>query len=184
MDGICGELANTIHSGHYEEERLMKSWIIAVALSITLCPCYSGELKLTGGADGFIRQVVQSLLDVENKITFDVADKVFAIDNGEVLSKEDLKKAWSEFAKRGLKKKVSVDQFFRDIELRVTSPLENKRLMSNKRVLEIYKHEDGDLYCDAGRTKEGVDNFIAYDKAFIYIIRKVKGKWTLIGIGG
>lgn len=33
-------------------------------------------------------------------------------------------------------------------------------------------------------VKEGVTNFIAYDKAFIFIIRKVAGKWTLIGMGG
>jgi hypothetical protein len=173
-----------VHRRRYEEEEAMNRWIIAVGFSMTLCPCYAGDVKPTDSADGFIRQVVQSLLDEESTITFEVSDKVFAVDNGEVLSKEDLKQAWPEFAKRALKKKVSVDQFFRDIELRVTSPLENKRLMSNKRVLEVYKHEDGDLYCDASRTKEGVENFIAYDKAFIYIIRKSEGKWTLIGIGG
>jgi hypothetical protein len=56
--------------------------------------------------------------------------------------------------------------------------------MSNKRVLQVYKPEEGDLYCDASHVKSGVDNFIGYDKAFIFIIRKIQGKWTLIGIGG
>ena len=162
----------------------MKSLAIATALSLALCLCYAEDVKPIGDADRFVRQVVQSLLKGDSKIPFEVADKVFAIDNGEIISKEDLEKAWPEFAQRGLKKRVSVEQFFREIEVQVTSPVENKRLMSNKRVLEVYKYQAGDLYCDASRAKEGVESFIAYDKAFIYIIRKVDGKWTLIGIGG
>ena len=60
----------------------------------------------------------------------------------------------------------------------------NKRLKSNKRAMEAYKFQDGDLYCDASHAKEGVTNFIACDKTFIHVIRMVAGKWTLIGIGG
>ena len=137
----------------------MKRWrMIVAALSLTLCHCYAENAKLADSADGFLRQVVRSLLDDENKITFEIANKVFTIDNGEILSKEDLTKAWPDIAKRALKKKVSVDQFFRDVEFRVTSPLENKRLMSNKRVLESYKHQDGDIYlrrkpCEGGRRQ-------------------------------
>jgi hypothetical protein len=44
--------------------------------------------------------------------------------------------------------------------------------------------QKGDLFCDASRIKPGKERFIAYKKAFIYVIRKVNGKWTLIGIGG
>jgi hypothetical protein len=151
---------------------------------VTLCHGYAADTASTSAAEGFVRQVVQSLLDGENKITFPVADKVFAIDNGEVLTKADLRNAWPQFAGKAFKKKVSLDRFFRDVELRIGSPRDNKRLMSNKRVLETYKYQDGDLYCDASHVKEGADNLIAYDKAFIYIIRKVEGQWTLIGIGG
>ena len=162
----------------------MRRWTILVAFVLALSPCHSEDVKVNRSAERFIRQVVQSLLDDGNKITFEVADKVFAADNGEVLSKENLKNAWPEFAKQALKKKVSVDQFFRDVELRVVSPLENKRLMSNKRVLEVYRYQDGDLYCDASHVKDGVENFLGYEKAFIYVIRKVGDKFVLIGIGG
>ena len=56
--------------------------------------------------------------------------------------------------------------------------------MSNKRVLEVYRYQDGDLYCDASHVKDGVENFVGYEKAFIYVIRKVGDKFVLIGIGG
>lgn len=148
------------------------------------CLAYGEGTNRTTEAEGFVRQVVQSLLDGEGKVTFPVGDRVFAIDNGEMLSKADFQKAWPQLAKEATNKKVPLDQFFRDVDLRIDSPLNNKRLMSNERVQKSYKHQDRDLYCDASHVKDGVDNFIAYDKAFIYIIRKIEGKWTLIGIGG
>jgi hypothetical protein len=162
----------------------MKLWNIIAVFLLALCACYAVDTDATGGPEGFIRQVIQSLLDDENKITFSVADRLFAIDNGETLSKEDLRKAWPEFAEAAFKEKVSLDQFFKDVEVQVGSPRDNKRLMSNKRVLDVYTYQDGDLYCDASHVKEGVADFIAYDKAFIYIIRRIEGRWTLIGIGG
>lgn len=137
-----------------------------------------------GGAEKFVRQVVKSYLESESKITFPIADKLFAIDNGETITKEELQNAWPRFARKAFKQKVSLDQFFRDVELKIGSPRDNTRLMSNERVLQAYSYQDGDLYCDASQVKAGAENFIAYDKAFIYIIRKIDGQWTLIGIGG
>jgi hypothetical protein len=157
---------------------------ILTILCVSVCIVHADDTNRMSGAQTFLRQVVQSLIDGEGKVTFPVADKVFATDNGEVLSKTDFQNVWPQLAKEATKKNVSSDQFFRDVDLRIDSPLNNKRLMSNKRMLESYKHQDGDLYCDASHVKEGVGNFIAYDKAFIYVIRKVEGKWTLIGIGG
>jgi hypothetical protein len=157
---------------------------VLATICLTACIAYSDDTNRTIEARGFVRQIVQSLLDGEGAVTFPVADKLFAIDNGETLSKADFQNAWPQFAKEATKKKMSTEQFFRDVDLRIDSPLNNRRLMSNKRVLKSYKHQDGDLYCDASHVKEGVDTFIAYDKAFLYIIRKVEGKWTLIGIGG
>lgn len=157
---------------------------VLVTLCVTACIAYADDTNRTVEARGFVRQIVQSLLEGEGAVTFPVADHVFAIDNGEMLSKADFQNAWPRFAKEATRKKMSTEQFFRDVDLRIGSPLSNKRLTSNKRVLESYKHQDGDLYCDASHVKEGVDNFIAYDKAFLYIIRKVEGKWTLMGIGG
>ncbi|MCE9519170.1 MAG: hypothetical protein K8R87_06435 [Verrucomicrobia bacterium] len=162
----------------------MKLAIILMATVAVLSLGRAADTAPAGGAEEFVRQVVQTYLDEENKVTFKVADRVFAIDNGEVLTKADLQKAWPQFAKQAFKKQVSLDQFFKDAELLLSSPRDNKRLMSNQRVLEAYKYQDGDLYCDASHMKEGTENLIAYDKAFIFIIRQVEGKWTLIGIGG
>jgi hypothetical protein len=162
----------------------MKLAIALIAAIVIVGHGQAADTAPASGAEEFVRQVVQTYLDGENKITFKVADRVFAIDNGEVLTKADLQKAWPQFAKQAFKKQVSLDQFFKDAELRLSSPRDNKRLMSNQRVLEAYKYQDGDIYCDASHVKEGVESSIAYDKAFIFIIRQVDGQWTLIGIGG
>ncbi len=162
----------------------MKPAILIITLLLTFLHGYAADLAPASGADEFVRLVVRSLLDGGGDIKFPVADKLFAIDNGEVLTKEELQKAWPRFAKKAFQQKISPDQFFRDAELKISSPRDNKRMMSNERVLESYSYQDGDLYCDASQVKAGVENFIAYDKALIYIIRRVSGQWTLIGIGG
>lgn len=136
------------------------------------------------GPDTFVRQAVQSLVDGGSAVPFPVADTVVALDNGEVLSGADFQKAWPQFAKEAFKKNVTVDQFFRDADLKIGSPLEKKRLMGNKRLMEAYTYQDGDLFIDASHVKAGVENVIGYDKAFIYLIRQIGGQWTLIGVGG
>ena len=136
------------------------------------------------GEKDFVRTVVQSLVTNGETLPFDVADQVVAMDNGEVLSKEDFRKAWPGIAKIAFKKKLSVDEFFTGVALNIQPVADNKRIMGNKKLLEAYKPQEGDMYCDASHMKDGVANFIGYDKAFIYIIRKVSGKWVLIGIGG
>jgi hypothetical protein len=157
---------------------------VLATFCLAICLVHADGTNRTIEAEGFVRQVVKSLIDGGDEVTFPVADKVFAIDNGEVLSKAEFQDVWPQFAKEAMKRKVSLDQFFRDVDLRIDSPLNNKQLMSNKRVMASYTHQDGDLYCDASHVKEGVDDFVANEKAFIYIIRKIQGKWTLIGIGG
>jgi hypothetical protein len=159
----------------------MTAW---VACCLSVCLAMAAGPDPAGDASGFIRQVVQSLLEAGGEVTFPVADKVVAIDNGEMVSRAEFKEAWPQFAKAATTRKVSLDQFFRDVEVRIDSPLNNKRLMSNRRLLESYTYQEGDLLCDVSRVKEGVENFIGYDKAFLYLIRKVDGVWTLIGIGG
>jgi len=162
----------------------MKRCAILIAATSISFASFAEETGKTNSAEAFIRQVVQSLIDDQGQIEFEVAEKVFAIDNGEMLSREDFKRAWPEFRRIALKRKVSTDQFFHDVDLQVQSPLKNKRLMSNKELLKVYRYKEGDLYCDASRAKEGVADLIGYDKAFIYIIRQIEGRWTLIGIGG
>ncbi|MCY3019196.1 MAG: hypothetical protein NTW87_09240 [Planctomycetota bacterium] len=156
---------------------------VAVMLFVS-CACLTEEGEKNGGEKEFVRNVVRSLIAEQQAPEFEIADKVVAVDNGEVLSKEDFKKAWLELRKVALKEKVSLDDFFASVRLQIYPVTENKRLMNNKRVVAAYKHEDGDLYCDASQVKEGVKSFIGYAKAFVYVIRKVNGKWTLVGIGG
>lgn len=161
----------------------MKRPGLVVAALFMSWVCLANGRDLPGEKD-FLRQVVQSLVMNGETITFDVADQVVAIDNGEVLSKEDFRKAWPEIAKIAFKKKLAADDFFAGVDLIIQPVADNKRIMSNNKLLEAYKPQEGDMYCDASHMKEGAVNFIGYDKAFIYIIRKVSGKWVLIGIGG
>ena len=132
----------------------------------------------------FLRSIVKSLLDKTQAPDFAMADNVIAIDNGEQMTKEQLKSAWPDFRKMAFKKKVTLDEFFEQVQLQVSPAKDNKSLSANKRLMEVYKPQDGDLYCDLSKVKDGVDSFIGYKKAFIYILRKVDGKWTLIAIGG
>ena len=161
----------------------MKRLSLAVTALLMGSVCLANDSDPTGEKE-FVRSVIQSLITNGETISFEVAEQVVAIDNGEVLSKEDFKKAWPKFAKVAFKKKVSLDDFFAGVDLKIQPVADNRRLMSNKRLLTVYKHQQGDMYCDASHVKEGVENFIGYDKAFLYIIRKVADKWVLIGIGG
>lgn len=156
---------------------------VLVALLIVAL-CRADELPKTADAEPFVHQLVLSLLDDRHPINFPVADPVFAMDTGQLLTKAEFEKAWPSLGKEAFKTKVSAEQFFRDVSLRVSSALDNKRLLSNKRLMQAYTPQVGDLYCDASQVKAGVDDFIAYKKAFLFIIRNLDGKWTLIGIGG
>ena len=153
-------------------------------LAMFVCSTALAAGEQLAGEKAFVRQIVASLIERQPTPGFAVADKVVALDNGEMLSREDFQKAWPEFCKMAFREKVSADAFFAKMELRMEPATENKRLMSNKRVLAAYKPQQGDVYCDASQVKSGEKNVIGYPKAFIYVIRKVEGKWTLIGIGG
>ena len=146
------------------------SLIVAALLMGRICLAGGGE---PSGEKAFVRSVVQSLIAGGQTTAFAVAEQVVAIDNGEVLSKEDFRRAWPEFAEAAFKRRISVDDFFAGVVLKIQPVADNKRLMGNKRLLKAYKHEQGDIYCDASHVKEGADDFIGYDKAFIYIIRHV-----------
>lgn len=161
----------------------MKRLSFVLAAVFMGCVCLADE-KSPAGEKEFIRIVVQSLIASPAAITFAVADPVIAIDNGEQISRDDLRKAWPDFGKRAFKKQISIDDFFAGVNLQMQPVTDNKRIMSNKRLLGVYTPQPGDLYCDASHVKDGVENFIGYDKAFIYIIRKVDAQWFLIGIGG
>jgi hypothetical protein len=97
----------------------MTTWA-AFCLSVCLAQAAGPDREAEVG--GFIRQVVQSLLEGGGEVTFPVADKVVAIDNGEMVSRAEFKEAWPQFAKAATTKKVSLDQFFRAVEVRIDSP--------------------------------------------------------------
>lgn len=157
---------------------------LLAALCLIACTACADDTDRTMDATDLVHRIVQSLLDGKGQVTFPVADQVFAIDNGERLSRADLQNAWLQIARQATNTPVTSAQFFLDMDLRLDSPLNHKRLMGNKRLLESYTPQDGDLYCDASGVKDGSVSVIAYPKAFIYIIRKIEGIWTLIGIGG
>ena len=159
--------------------------LLTVAATLLVCfGSQAAETDVMKGPREFVRQYVACLMPEAQGATFFVAEQLFAMDNGEPVSKKGLLEAWPEFQKAAFKKRVSLDEFFRGVDLRFSSPLDNKRLMSNKRVMKAYTYQKGDLYCDASRVKQGVESSIQYEKAFIFLIRKIDKKWTLIAIGG
>jgi hypothetical protein len=162
----------------------MMGRLFVVLLSLLVCSTALAAEEQLAGEEVFVRQIVASLIERQPTPGFAVADKVVALDNGETLSRDDFQKAWPEFCKMAFREKVSADAFFAKMDLRMEPATGNKRLMNNKRVLAAYKLQQGDVYCDASRAKNGEKQAIGYPKAFIYVIRKVEGKWTLIGIGG
>lgn len=183
LGGMMGSAASgTSRTGRRTVK--MRQGTIVVTMLLMASLIRADDTNLVSGAEPFVRQVVQSLIEEPHAIRFEMADKLFTLDNGEVLSKEDLKRGWPEFAEKAITRTVTLDEFFRDVRVRVYSPRDNQRLMSNKRVLDAYRYQEGDLYCDASQVKDGVANFIGYEKAFVFVIRKIDGKWTLLGIGG
>ena len=132
----------------------------------------------------FVRSVIESLLEGGTAVPFDMAEEIIAFDNGEVITAKELRAAWPAFAKSAFKKEANLDAFLAGVDIRLSPVADNKRVMSNKRLMSVYEHQLGDLYCDASHMKGGGESPVGYEKAFIYIIRKVDGKWRLIGIGG
>lgn len=156
-------------------------WILGLALG----QGYAAEPAWPDGAEAFAREIIHALITSDGTPPpFEIAEKVFAMDNGETLSRTELQEAWPRMARRAVAKKITAEQFFSAVDLRIDSPKNHERLMRDEKVQAVYTYQDGDLYVDASRMKAGTENIIAYDKAFLYLIRKINGKWTLIGLGG
>jgi hypothetical protein len=162
----------------------MRTWTIGLTVLLMGVSGWAGVADKAAAATPFIRQWVESLLDDKDTVPFPMAEKLFAIDNGEEVTREAMKEVWPAYRKKAFKKKITADDFLRDVKVQVYSPKENKKLMANKRVLAVYQPQDGDLFCDLSQVKEGVENFIGEPKAFQFIIRKMNDKWTLIAVGG
>ena len=159
-------------------------WFLLALLPLVLrnAPACGAETQDDPAA--FARTVIESLLSEKPAVTFPVAERVFTLDNGETLTRQQVLEVWPQLGRTALKKRVDANTFFRDVVLQIWSPLDNKRLMANKRVLAAYQPQQGDLYCDASRMKAGTEDIIGYAKALVFVIRKLDGRWTLIGIGG
>ena len=158
---------------------MIRSAFLATMLAV--CGTYAAEQS---DVKQFIGTVIQSYLDGKQEPSFKVADRVFAIDNGEVLSKGDFEKAWPEFCKIAFKRKISLEDYFEGANLEIVPASEKGTITRNKRLRKVYSYREGDLFVDGSAVKAGVDDFIRYKKAFVFVIRKMDGRWTLIGIGG
>ena len=161
----------------------MKLLVCAIALLLAGSVAMADEAE-GQSAEGFVRSVIESLLEGGSSVPFDVASEVIAMDNGEVIPKQGFTAVWPEFAEAAFKKKITADEFFAGVHIRLSPVSENKRIMSNKRLMEAYRPLAGDLYCAVTEKQPDETAFIGYDKAFIYVIRNVDGKWQLIGVGG
>ena len=131
-----------------------------------------------------IHKVISSLIKEDKTINFPVADTLFAIDNGKKITKKEFANIWPKINNIAFTKKITMQKFTANITYSIQAVTENKGIMSNKNLLKTYKPQKNDIFCDLSKVKNGSDNFIAYDKAFIYIFRKINNQWILIAIGG
>ena len=99
------------------------------------------------------------------------------------MSKEEFKEAWPRFREVAFKRNVTQGEYLEGVDLKAFSP-EESGILENERLAKVYTPQPGDVLVDGGRMKEGVENFIGYGKAFVFIVRKVNGLWTLVAIGG
>ena len=134
-------------------------------------------------AKGFVAKVVHSYIGGTGEVSFPIADDIIALDNGTVLSKLEFQKAWPKFCQVAFNRKMTQEDYFEGVNLKVLSPGE-AGLLEHEYLAGVYHPEEGDLLVDGSQVKEGVDDFIGYEKGFIFMIRKVKGSWTLVAIGG
>jgi hypothetical protein len=134
------------------------------------------------GARAFVASVVTSYLDGRREVSFPAAERIVTLDNGSALSRAELQEAWPRLCQIAFSRSVTVEEYFHGVDLKVVpfgtvSPL-------GRRFMEAYEAQKGDLFVDGSRVKEDVADFIGYRKGFIFVIRKVKGVWTLMAIGG
>lgn len=134
-------------------------------------------------ARAFVAKVVHSYIDGKGEASFPIADEIVALDNGTVLSRQELQEAWPRFCKVAFKRKVTQEEYFQGVNLKVLSPGE-AGVFKHEYLAGVYQSQEGDLFVDGSEVKEGVEDFIAYEKGFIFIIREVNGNWTLVAIGG
>jgi len=139
--------------------------------------------KAEKDAKVFVSKIVRSYIDEKGEVSFPVADKIIAIDNGTILNKQEFQKAWPKFCKMAFTRKVTEEEYFESVNLKVLNPKE-AGLLEREALAKVYKYKEGDLFIAGSEVKEGVKSFIEYEKGFIFIIRKVNGCWTLVAIGG
>ena len=113
-------------------------------LSLLVCSTALAAEKPLADEEHFVRQIVAALIEKQPTPGFAVADKVVALDNGEMLSREDFQKAWPEFCKTAFREKVWADVYFAKMDLKMEPVTDNKRLMSNRRLLAAYNPQKGE----------------------------------------
>jgi len=146
-------------------------------------------------AEEFVTEVIKSLADGGKQMSFDLSDKVIAIDSGKEYPQERFKEMWPKFAEIAFEEDAPKDAIASKLKIQL-SPVEDSEFLTNirkaaeqgdfnaMRLMRFYKPQAGDMYCDASKPKDGGKRMVKYEKAFIYIIRKTQGKWRLRGIGG
>lgn len=133
----------------------------------------------------FVFTVIQSLADGGNDIPFEIADPIFAIDTGEWITAKEFSEIWRpKIEMLAFSEDVSRNAIASKLKIQLIPVKKNNKLLENYRLMGVYTPKKGDIYCDASKPKEGNRNPVKYEGVFIYIIRKIERKWTLIAIGG
>ena len=146
-------------------------------------------------AEELVAEVIKSLADGGKQMSFDLSDKVIAMNTGKEYPQERFKEMWPKFAEIAFEEDAPKDAIASKLKIQL-SPVEDSEFLANirkaaeqgdfnaMRLMRFYKPQAGDMHCDASKPKEAGKSLVKYEKAFIYIIRKTQGKWRLRGIGG
>ena len=159
---------------------MLKTTVFVFFFSFALL--MSDESKTKTGEE-FALKIIGTYIKGDGKIAFKVADTVIALDNGETISKIDLGNAWSDITNMAFHKKPTLNEFREKVKIEAVEADGAKKHIK-KKAQKVYKYEKGDLVIDASKEKDEKNKIIKYKKGFIFLIRKVKDEWVLLGIGG
>jgi hypothetical protein len=136
-------------------------------------------------AETFFLSIIGSYSAQPPTLTFPTTDPLFALDNGEEVTRAELQeKWWPEVAKRAFVEGKSFQDYSAHMKVVVMDPRQDKKFVAKLKRFKQYAYQDGDLLIHGDEPQAGQTNIVKYEKAFQFLVRKIVGRWTVLAIGG
>ncbi|MFV0346758.1 MAG: hypothetical protein ACK5IQ_11010 [Bacteroidales bacterium] len=145
------------------------------------------QAKLRQEAREFSLSVVQTYFDEDfNKYWSFVSDTIIILPANKVIPIADMKDALCSSLKRAIRNKDKTFQDYLDsykVEILTKEELED---MFGKPIPESAMSSDSDFFFMGNNAKESIASFedFIWDDFFLFLVRKVDGKWFLKGFAG